>query len=185
VPRRDGTDLAKVVDFGIAKATRVEGQRITRTGVVIGTPAFMSPEQLAGESDLDGRSDQYALGLIAFELLTGARAFPARTFGEATRRMVAEPPKLSEHRPDVAWPPGLQQVIDRALALDRTHRWPTATAFGTAFAQTIQAWQAPGTFVPGFAPGLVATPAVARRRMLVAGAVLLALIAVTVVLTLI
>ena len=184
VPRRDGSDLAKVVDFGIAKATRVEGQRITRTGVVIGTPAFMSPEQLAGESDLDGRSDQYALGLIAFELLTGARAFPARTFGEATRRMVAEPPKLAEHRPDVAWPPGLQAVIDRALALDRAQRWPTATAFGTAFAQTIQAWQAPGSVVPGFAAGLVATPAVMRQRLIFVGAVLLVLIALTVVLTL-
>lgn len=172
--RGDGTDLVKVVDFGIAKATKVDGPRITLTGVVIGTPAFMSPEQLAGETDLDGRSDQYALGLIAFELLTGHRAFPARTFGEATRRMVAPPPRLADRRPDVAWPAALQAAVDRALALDRAHRWPTATAFGAAFAEAVQAWQAPAS-----APAPTVVPAPASRRPgapLVVAAALVALV---------
>ena len=71
---RTGEDLVKVVDFGIAKATQGGSQTVTRTGFVIGTPAYMSPEQILGNV-LDGRSDIYSLGCILYEMLTGERVF--------------------------------------------------------------------------------------------------------------
>ena len=67
---RDGSDLVKVVDFGIAKASSSDAQKVTKTGLVVGTPEYMSPEQLAGDK-LDGRSDFYSLALVAFNCLTG------------------------------------------------------------------------------------------------------------------
>src|SRR5207253_624261 len=68
--KRDGTDLVKVVDFGIAKAAGNENQKVTKTGLVVGTPEYMSPEQLSGDK-LDQRSDVYSLALVAFNVLTG------------------------------------------------------------------------------------------------------------------
>ena len=80
----DGSDLVKVVDFGIAKATRggSDGQKVTRTGYVVGTPEYMSPEQLAGDV-VDGRSDIYSLALVAFNMFTGTLPFPSKTSQEA------------------------------------------------------------------------------------------------------
>src|SRR5204863_13642 len=72
---RDGGDLVKVVDFGIAKAHGNEAQKVTKTGMVVGTPEYMSPEQLSGDK-LDGRSDIYSMGLVAFNMLTGLLPFP-------------------------------------------------------------------------------------------------------------
>ena len=72
----DGLDCVKVVDFGIAKAAGSDGQKVTRTGIVVGTPEYMSPEQLSGE-EVDGRSDQYSLALVAFNLLAGDLPFSA------------------------------------------------------------------------------------------------------------
>ncbi|HTD62013.1 MAG TPA: serine/threonine-protein kinase, partial [Gemmatimonadaceae bacterium] len=72
---REGADMVKVVDFGIAKASQNEAQKVTKTGLVVGTPEYMSPEQLAGDK-LDGRSDVYSLGLVTFVMLTGKLPFP-------------------------------------------------------------------------------------------------------------
>jgi len=76
---RDGTDVVKVVDFGIAKAmTGEEGQKVTKTGLVVGTPEYMSPEQLSGDV-LNGRSDIYSLALVFFRMVAGALPFQAET----------------------------------------------------------------------------------------------------------
>src|SRR4029079_515560 len=79
---RDGSDCVKVVDFGIAKAAGVEAQKVTKTGLVVCTPEYMTPEQIAGDP-LDARSDIYSLGLVAFNILTGRLPFNSKTAQEA------------------------------------------------------------------------------------------------------
>ncbi|PYP48652.1 MAG: hypothetical protein DMD42_00605 [Gemmatimonadetes bacterium] len=128
---RDGTDGVKVVDFGLAKAVGGEGggQKVTRTGLVIGTPEFMSPEQLSGDK-LDGRSDIYSLGLVLFNMLTGTLPFPADSVQEAmVKRLTDEPAELIEVRPDLHFPPGLQQTLDTALARSPVDRYQSAAKF--------------------------------------------------------
>src|SRR5437773_1634415 len=128
---RDGTDGVKVVDFGLAKAVGGEGggQKVTRTGLVIGTPEFMSPEQLSGDK-LDGRSDIYSLGLVFFKMLTGRLPFEAGTVQETLiQRLTEEPAKLAAVRPDLRFPPGLQETLDSALARTPVARYQSAGKF--------------------------------------------------------
>jgi serine/threonine-protein kinase len=128
----DGIDSVKVVDFGIAKTTGEGSQGVTRTGIVVGTPEYMSPEQLAGEA-VDGRSDLYSLALVAFNLLTGDLPFPEASTGTlVVMRLTEQPRSLSEVRPDVAWPNELQAVMSRALARDPSVRYPSTREFAHA-----------------------------------------------------
>ena len=134
---RDGSDLVKVVDFGIAKASTSEAQNVTKTGMVVGTPEYMSPEQLAGDK-LDGRSDIYALGLVAFNCLTGALPFAATSAQEAMiMRLTDVPRALADVRPDVEWPEAVQATLDLALARDATERYQSAAQFGREFASAL------------------------------------------------
>jgi serine/threonine-protein kinase len=134
---RDGSDLVKVVDFGIAKASSSDAQKVTKTGLVVGTPEYMSPEQLAGDK-LDGRSDIYSLGLVAFNCLTGKLPFPSESAQEAMiMRLTDRPRTLAEIRPDVAWPENLQVVMDTALARDAAERYQSAAQFGREFAAVV------------------------------------------------
>jgi serine/threonine-protein kinase len=126
---RHGTDLVKLVDFGIARAMHRSTQQFTSTGLVVGTPDYMSPEQLSGD-ELDGRSDHYALALIAFRLLTGGAAYPGGTSGESMIARLTNPPqRLAMARPDVAWPESLQAAFDRALSPDPNARFADAMEF--------------------------------------------------------
>jgi len=152
---REGADMVKVVDFGIAKASQNEAQKVTKTGLVVGTPEYMSPEQLAGDK-LDGRSDVYSLGLVTFVMLTGKLPFPSETAQEAMLMRLMEKPKtLAEMRPDLTWPPGLQAVFDKVLARDMTQRYAVAAEFG---ADLVHAAQAAGVAVPRQSPyGAVTT----------------------------
>ena len=128
----DGDDCVKVVDFGIAKAAGGEGQNVTRTGMVVGTPEYMSPEQLSGDK-LDGRSDLYSLGLVTFNMLTGRLPFPSETTQSAMiARLTEEPRPLAEMKADVSWPPEMQAVMDRVLARDVNKRYQKAREFGRA-----------------------------------------------------
>ena len=112
----DGKDLVKVVDFGIAKVVQNEAQQFTRPGLSIGTPEFMSPEQLASDN-IDSRSDIYSLGVITFAMLTGQLPFPAVTTRETLVARLVEPPaRLDAVRSDIAWPSALQGVMDKVLA---------------------------------------------------------------------
>ncbi len=135
---RDGSDCVKVVDFGIAKAADNAAQKVTKTGLVVGTPEYMSPEQLAGDK-LDGRSDIYALALVAFNILTGKLPFPADTVQESMIMRLTEPPRrLAEMRPEVAWSAEVQGALDKALSRDANSRYQTASEFGKALARALE-----------------------------------------------
>src|SRR5256714_1596836 len=136
---RDGADAVKVVDFGLAKAVGGEGggQKVTRTGLVVGTPEFMSPEQLSGDK-LDGRSDVYSLGLVLFNMLTGTLPFAADSVQETMiKRLTDEPAELIEVRPDLHFPPGLQQTLDTALARSPVNRYQSAAKFAHDLAAVV------------------------------------------------
>ena len=135
---RDGGDLVKVVDFGIAKAAGSDAQKVTKTGLVVGTPEYMSPEQLSGDK-LDGRSDIYSLGLVAFHMLTGLLPFPSDSQQESMIMRLTDAPKtLTEMRPEMPWPEDLQAMMNKALSRDVTQRYQTAPEFGRDFFRTIE-----------------------------------------------
>lgn len=127
---RAGEDVAKVVDFGIAKAMEADDQKVTKTGLAIGTPEYMSPEQLGGDV-LDSRTDIYSLGLVTFNMLTGKLPFPSVVSREALiMRLTEKPRTLAEIRNDVKWPPELQTVMDKALANHPADRYQHVSQFG-------------------------------------------------------
>jgi serine/threonine protein kinase len=128
---------ALIADFGIALALeQAGGERITRTGLALGTPQYMAPEQASGERALDARVDVYALGAVLHEMLAGEPPFAAPTRQAVVRRMMHElPPVLASHRPDV--PPFLDAAVRRALAKRPSDRFPSASAFDRAIATSL------------------------------------------------
>ncbi|HXY31972.1 MAG TPA: serine/threonine-protein kinase [Gemmatimonadaceae bacterium] len=134
---RNGEDVAKVVDFGIAKAIQADDQKVTKTGLAIGTPEYMSPEQLGGDL-LDSRTDIYSLGLVTFNMLTGQLPFPAVTSREALiARLTERPRTLTQMRADIFWPEELQWVMDRALANHPGERYQHVGEFGRDLARAV------------------------------------------------
>jgi eukaryotic-like serine/threonine-protein kinase len=138
---------ALVADFGIALAfSSVEGGRLTVAGLSVGTPAYMSPEQIASDTDIDGRSDQYSLACVLFEMLTGRPPFMGDNaqsiFAQA---LVDEPRRARTFRGDV--PAATDAALARALAKDPAARFETAKAFidaceppGTSARAPVRAW---------------------------------------------
>ncbi len=123
-----GKDIVKVVDFGIAKAMGADSgnQKVTKTGFVVGTPEYMSPEQLAGDP-VDGRSDLYSLGLVFYRALTGLSPFPADSQQETMiKRLTDDPVPLAVARPEGRFSAELQRVMDRALGRSPEQRYRTA-----------------------------------------------------------
>ena len=121
-----------VTDFGIAKAlSATSGATLTGIGVAIGTPAFMSPEQAAGERDIDGRSDLYSLGIVTYQMLTGDLPFNAPSVAGILMKQITEAaPDLRRKRPDI--PEDLALAVARCLEKDPQNRWPTADALRRA-----------------------------------------------------
>ena len=116
-----------LADFGIARATGFTEERLTGAGMVIGTPTYMSPEQVSGEP-LDGRSDVYALGCVLYEMLLGQPPFVGGSAEVLLRRQrVEKPPAIAPLRPSVT--PRLQEAIDRALAKVPGDRFQSAADF--------------------------------------------------------
>jgi serine/threonine-protein kinase len=156
---RDNSDQVKVVDFGIAKASSSDAQKVTKTGLVVGTPEYMSPEQLAGDK-LDGRSDIYSLGLVAFNCLTGKLPFPSNSAQEAMiMRLTDQPKTLAEMRPDIEWPVELQAVMDKALARDADERYSKASEFGRDIAKAVE--NMPQSVAAGAGTQVMGAPVVA------------------------
>ena len=135
---RDGSDCVKVVDFGIAKAAGAENQKVTKTGLVVGTPEYMSPEQLAGDK-LDGRSDIYSLALVSYNMLTGKLPFEGETAQESMiMRLTDDPKPLSFTKPDTSWSKEVQDVMAKALQRKRDDRYAKASDFGVALFQAVE-----------------------------------------------
>src|SRR5437879_7072340 len=172
---REGSDLVKVVDFGIAKAVGGDdSQKVTKTGLVVGTPEFMSPEQLSGDK-LDGRSDLYSLALVLFKTLTGKLPFEATTVQETLiKRLRDEPVKLAAARPDLQFPTGLQETLDAALARSPVDRYQSAAKFAADAGAVLGRGAGAGAPVPATRAGgdektqlldRVATKGVKRRSL--------------------
>ena len=122
-----------VTDFGIAKAlsSTTGGATLTATGVAIGTPHYMSPEQAAGDREIDGRSDIYSLGVVAYQMLVGELPFQAPTVPGILMKHITElAPLVTDKRPDV--PEDLAACVMRSLEKDPDDRWPTADALRRA-----------------------------------------------------
>jgi eukaryotic-like serine/threonine-protein kinase len=121
---------AVVMDFGIALAQLAdETGGLTATGMIIGTPAYLSPEQATGE-ELDGRSDLYSLGCVLFECLAGTPPFTGSTAALLTQRLLNAAPSVRERRADVS--EGIARALQRVLATDRAARFPTGQTFSAA-----------------------------------------------------
>ena len=121
---------AVVTDFGIARAIEA-GTRLTMTGIAVGTPTYMSPEQAMGDREVDGRTDIYSLGVVAYQMLTGRVPFTAGNSMALLMKHVSEAPRpINELRADV--PRALREAIERALMKEPEDRWPTAASFRDA-----------------------------------------------------
>jgi hypothetical protein len=133
--RRGESDFVKVVDFGVSKAVRnreessTEWQRLTRTGAVLGTPLFMSPEQASGGDDIDHRADIWAVALILYECLTGELPFRGNNYLGVVSQILnkqGQPP--STLRPELGIPAAVDRVVMHGLDKDRTRRYQAMDA---------------------------------------------------------
>ena len=156
-----------LADFGVAAALVEDGDRITTEGAVVGTPRYMSPEQAAGESVIDVRSDVYSLGVVGYEMLAGEPPFTAPTAAALLARHLTAPvPSLRERA--AGCPSVVVSAVERALEKDPADRWPTAEAFR----QALEGRASSSIAVPSAVES--AQPRSIMPRLAVAGAVVVA-----------
>ena len=163
-----------VADFGIALAVTVAGgDRLTETGLSLGTPSYMSPEQVTGEGELDGRSDQYSLACVLYEMLAGEPPFSAPTGQAVVAQILAvDPSPLGERRRTV--PAGVAAAVHRALEKVPADRFATAGYFAEAL--TAAGYRPPAEAHPAGTPSPTQSPALVRilaTALLVLGALAL------------
>jgi len=170
-------DAVLVADFGIARAiTAAGGASLTKTGVAVGTPFYMSPEQAAGERQIDGRSDVYSLGCVVYEMLAGGPPFAGPSAQAVLARHMLDPvPPLRTIRPEL--PAAVDRAVAKALAKAPADRFPSAAALGEELTQAAASpslalppsrssrrrWRRPATLAAGII-GLAAIAVVAVRR---------------------
>jgi TolB-like protein len=142
---------ALVADFGVARAIAAAGgERLTTTGLAIGTPAYMSPEQASGSSSLDGRSDEYSLGCVLYEMLAGQPPFTGPTVESLLHQhLSADPQPVTVLR--AAAPPAVARALSRALAKAPADRFRTAAELAAALAAGGEAVEAAGSVAAGAA----------------------------------
>jgi tRNA A-37 threonylcarbamoyl transferase component Bud32 len=161
----EGGERVKLLDFGICKGPE-STTGLTAAGMVMGTPAYISPEQISGKP-VDARTDLYSLGVILYEMLTGALPFRGNTAEVLSAHLLRAPAPLRERRPEI--PPALEEVILRTLAKNPEDRFPSARALGLAFESACGEGAPGGSTLllaavpapsprPGTEPGLVASP---------------------------
>jgi eukaryotic-like serine/threonine-protein kinase len=125
IQREGQPHFVKILDFGIAKVMGLDpnGPRLTRTGMIFGTPEYMAPEQAEGK-DTDHRADIYAVGCILYHLMTGQTPFVAESFMTMlTKHLMEDPVPPSMRRPDLVISPGMDELVLKALEKDRDKRW--------------------------------------------------------------
>jgi eukaryotic-like serine/threonine-protein kinase len=169
---------ALVADFGIALAvTSAAGSRMTQTGLSLGTPQYMSPEQAMGERTIDARSDIYALGAVTYEMLTGEPPFTGASVQAIVAKVLSEKPTPVRTLRDTV-PPGIEHAVLAALAKLPADRFASASDFSAALGGA-------GNVMASYAPSLSPAPVVRGRnglRLALAGNVLLAAVAVALLL---
>ncbi len=117
----------KIADFGLARgprdATHLAGQDLTRPGMIIGTPSYMSPEQAAGREDVDHRSDIFSLGVMAYQLFSGEKPFQGTTSTEVQERIISQQPRALAETPCPLLVPEMNELVERMLAKDPGKRY--------------------------------------------------------------
>ena len=152
-------DYVKIIDFGISKFQPLGGDamKMTRTGVVMGTPYYMAPEQASGSRDADARSDLYAVGVMLYEAVTGRVPFDAPTFNQLMFQIVlSEPPPPQAAVPDLD--PAFASIVSKGLARDVNHRFQSAVEFGSAIDAWVQTGAAVAVPPAGPADPIIAGP---------------------------
>lgn len=158
----DGADFVKLADFGIAKATAAGGSfqlpRATMHGMLVGSPSYMSPEQAEGKSEIEGASDIWSLGAVAYEALTGKTCFDGRSLTEilvavTSRRYTP----MSEIRPSLG--KALDRWLERCLALDPAERFDTVAEMSKAFREALPARTGAASGLRGKRMAILAAPA--------------------------
>jgi serine/threonine-protein kinase len=151
---------AVVADFGIARAVSSGAELLTEAGSAVGTPMYMSPEQVEGDPDLDGRSDIYSLGCVLFEALTGVPPFQGRSAQAIlVRRLTESPPALRTLNPEI--PAAVEAAVARALSREPADRFATAAGLSSALTDAARRGGAPGAAALVSGPQPVAEASVA------------------------
>jgi eukaryotic-like serine/threonine-protein kinase len=178
--RRGDADFVKVVDFGISKAVKpggddgAEAYRLTHTGLLLGTPLYMSPEQARGDEDLDHRADIWALGVLLYECLTGEVPFRANNYLQIISQVLThEPPSPSRLRPELGIPDAVDAVVMRAMEKDRARRYQTMAELEQDLARLLAGDQNVG-LPPVAGPAPAVRPAPKRWPLVLVGLVVLA-----------
>jgi serine/threonine protein kinase len=140
IRRPDGQLSVKVLDFGISKLTGTgrgsepPGMSVTKTSAIMGSPLYMSPEQMQSAKTADAQSDIWALGVILYELLAGRVPFDGENLAEVAVKVAMQPPApLRSYRPEV--PPGLEAVVLKCLERERRSRYPNVAELAIALAE--------------------------------------------------
>ena len=132
-------ERVRLLDFGLAKAMEPEGENVTRAGDVLGTPAYMAPEQVGGDQ-VDVRTDTYALGVLLFQMITGKVPFEGEPVDMLRSHIIAPPPSLNDKRPSITAKPELEAIIAKALAKKRDARFQNCAEMLAAIEAVEQPW---------------------------------------------